>query len=149
MQPDGAQEQADTVSANDAATEENGDTVTDPEEPQEEVTQGELADPEETDDENETTGEEETEAGEEDLDADEAKQLPVDSELFANVSEDTNLTKAVIALYNEATDSSVTEGTFTIGMLKEYTGILTLPAQVPVNMPKTLQTSPGLAVPEK
>ena len=123
VQPDGAQEQADTVSANDAATEENGDTVTDPEEPQEEVTQGELADPEETDDENETTGEEETEAGEEDLDADEAKQLPVDSELFANVSEDTNLTKAVIALYNEATDSSVTEGTFTIGMLKEYTGI--------------------------
>lgn len=108
VQPDGAQEQADTVSANDAATEENGDTVTDPEEPQEEVTQGELADPEETDDENETTGEEETEAGEEDLDADEAKQLPVDSELFANVSEDTNLTKAVIALYNEATDSSVT-----------------------------------------
>lgn len=123
VQPDGAQEQADTVSANDAATEENGDTVIDPEESQEEVTQGELADPEETDDENETTGEEETEAGEEDLDADEAKQLPVDSELFANVSEDTNLTKAVIALYNEATDSSVTEGTFTIGMLKEYTGI--------------------------
>ena len=38
VQPDGAQEQADTVSANDAATEENGDTVTDPEEPQEEET---------------------------------------------------------------------------------------------------------------
>ena len=88
VQPDGAQEQADTVSANDAATEENGDTVTDPEESQEEVTQGELADPEETDDENETTGEEETEAGEEDLDADEALQMPNDDELFARYADE-------------------------------------------------------------
>ena len=124
VQPDGAQEQADTVSANDAATEENGDTVTDPEESQEEVTQGELADPEETDDENETTGEEETEAGEEDLDADEALQMPNDDELFARYA-DEKLSAAVVELYNKAKNTDeYSKSNLTIGLIKSYTGAL-------------------------
>lgn len=124
VQPDGAQEPADTVSANDAATEENEDAVTDPEEPQEEVTQEELTDSEETDVENETTGEEETEAGEEDLDADEALQMPNDDELFARYA-DEKLSAAVVELYNKAKNTDkYSKSNLTIGLIKSYTGAL-------------------------